>query len=144
MTVVNGTDEPGRVAPGAPTFTASVGEKGKAPQLVGVKDGATPCAEWPPYEVASNVTVLGVHDVGLRMNPLPLAVPIRLRSSDVMSVSSPLALRGKLLTIVSRPKSLRRSWTADCWMILLPPIRPPSGRSTIPKRAGSPCCGVRL
>ena len=138
MTVVSGTGEPGFVAPCAPTLTLSVGENGRASQLVGVKDGALPWAEWPPYDTASKVTVLGVHEVGLRMKPCPFAVPMRLRSSDVMSVSSPLAVRGKSFTIVSRPKSLRRSWTPDCWMILVAPISPPSGRNTIPNRAGSP------
>ena len=107
-----------------PTLTLSVGENGRASQPVGVNDGALPWVEWPEYDTASKVTVFGVHEVGLRMKPWPLAVPMRVRSSDVMSVVRPLAFCGKSLTIVSRPKSLRRSWTPDCWMIFVPADEP--------------------
>src|SRR5215208_365785 len=142
MTVLSGVLDPAAVAPALPTVALRVGEKSRAAQLVGVNDGAVPCAALPAYESASKVTAAGEHEVGFLMKPLPFAVPNSVMSRDSMSVCSPLASRGKLLMTVSSPKSLRRRCTADCWMIF--GSRPPAGRRTIPNRAGSPGCGTKL
>ncbi len=91
------------------------------------------------------------HEVGFRMNPLPPTVPLRLMSSELMSVGTlsawprACAVRGMSMSTVSSPKSLRRR-TSDTWMIFWNSGSgsEPTGLSTIPNRAGSPAAGVTL
>ena len=159
MTTVVGTrSAPPPVWPGPPTCALNDGEKSSSSQFVVVKL-AVPVAVLPVWGTAVKFVVLLPHDVGLRMNgwPVPGAVPNRVMSCELIVVSRPEVEFGMSLITVFRPKS-GLSWTAD-WRMTLGTTggrasqsacgsggqrRLLTGRRTIPKRAGSPGCGVRL
>ena len=149
--VIGGLVE-GAVKPRAPIFAENSGENGTAAQFVGVYGGADPVPGVPAYGVAEKVTVLGVHWVGLRLNPLPVpgAVPNSVIVWELMWVGSDASgggsgvgvVLGMSLMTVSRPKSLVLSLAPDCRITgssgtaTLPPRSP--GWRTIANRAGSP------
>ena len=138
---------PGLVGSGPAERDPEVGENGSAAQLVDVYS-PDPVTFWVgfAYESAVNFVVLVPHEVGLRMKPWPPTVPLRLMSSELMSVGTlrarprAWAMFGMSLSTVLRPKSLLRSFTSEIWMIFWKAGSgsEPTGRSTIPNRAGSP------
>ena len=70
------------------------------------------------------------------------AVPARPTVIELMSIGSPEEVLGMSSMTVLRPRSLWRSSAPDSSTTL--GSSPPTGRSTIPNRAGSPVSGVML
>ena len=151
--VVTGGLASGCVWPRDPTSAVKVGENGSAAQFVDVNE-ACPVAFWfgCAYESAVNLVVLTPQEVGFRMNPLPPTIPLRWMSIDVMSIgtlTAPLAAwatLGTLVSTVSSPKSLLRSFTSDSCVIFdrSGSGSDPVGLRTIPKRAGCPAAASTL
>src|SRR5262245_45863533 len=92
------------VCPGPPISAVNAGEKSRFSQPVVVKL-ACPLAGEPEWGTAEKLVVCCLHEVGLRMNglPVPGAIPNSVMSCELMVVSNPDVEFGMLLMIVLSP-----------------------------------------